>query len=678
MADEKTIIKQLATQRTRAQFKADSFDAEARTVEVTFATETAVRTFDWDSWENIDEILICTPEAGDLTRLNSGAPVLDNHNRYGKTAESVVGVVESARFEGGIGIAKLRFGNTEDDSKLMEKVKDGIVTGVSVGYNVQEYQVTRSDGQTPVYKATKWTPTEISFTPVQADVNSRSRSEGESTNDVTIHDVTPEKNNNPVPPVVENTAEENSEEPENETNNETNQTMTEDERKAAEAATRSEAAKAERIRISGIQNSVRILGLPADFAETLIEEGVSVDVASTRALAEWEKSNPVNPTQNKGQQQTENEQTRSAMTNALVLRINPAAASVMGDDNVRAAAEFRSMNFLRLAEESLVRSGVKTAGLSAREIAKGALGGKIRGMHHTSDFPLLLGDTINRTLLAKYQLQQRTFTAWAKRNTVSDFRTVTRVRVSDLIGDLELVREGGEYKHGTMGEGGESYKLAKYGKIISITWEAIVNDDLSAFTTIPQSFAAKAAQKQSNIVYDILLLNPVMSDNNTLFKAAHGNYTGTAGNLATGGTALSEASLTTAFELFLTQKDEAGQFINVTPKFLIVGPKNSFLAQKMTSSNFTPATQSDVPVGALTGLTVIVEPRITSYEWFLAADPNMVDTIEYSFLDGEEELFTEQREGFDIDGVQVKARMVFAAKAIDWRGLYRNNGAAPA
>jgi hypothetical protein len=69
---------------------------------------------------------------------------------------------------------------------------------------------------------------------------------------------------------------------------------------------------------------------------------------------------------------------------------------------------------------------------------------------------------------------------------------------------------------------------------------------------------------------------------------------------------------------------------------------------------------------------------LKNYEWFLAADPNMIDTIEYAFLDGEQELFTDQREGFNIDGVEVKARMVFAAKAIDWRGLYRNNGAAPA
>lgn len=672
MAKEKKIIKQIPTQRTRAEFKVDTFDSENRTIEVTFATETAVRTFDWDSYENIDEVLVCTPESGDLTRLNSGGPVLDNHMRWGKTADAVVGVVENARFEGGLGIAKIRFGTTEDDEKLMHKVRDGIVTGVSVGYNVKEYQVTRTEGKTPLYRATKWEATEISFTPVQADVNSRVRSEeGEVLNNVTIEDVTPE-----AVPAVE-TPEETGEN-ENLNINENNTEMTEEERRAAETATRSEAAQAERTRISAIQSRVRHLGLPDSFAETLINENVSADVASTRALEEWAKLNPVNPKPNAQQDQTNAEMVRSAMTNALVLRIDPRSSQVMGEENVRAASEFKGMNLLRMAEESLIRSGVKTNGMTAREIAITALGGKVRGMMHTTDFPLLLTDTVNRTLLAQYQLQQRTFERWASRATLSDFRAVTRVRLSEILGNLDEVKEGQEYKYGKMSDNGETYQLAKYGKIIAITWESIVNDDLSAFTRIPQSFAAKAAVTQSNIVYSILTTNPVMSDTKGLFHADHGNYVGTAGNLNTGGTALSEASLTVAYEKFRTQTDTNGDFINVSPKFLIVGPKNEFLARKMTSANYTPNTQSNVPIASLTGLEVVVDPRITTYAWFLAADPAMIDTVEYAFLDGEEELFIDQREGFNIDGVEVKARMVFAAKAIDWRGLFRNNGAAPA
>jgi hypothetical protein len=37
--------------------------------------------------------------------------------------------------------------------------------------------------------------------------------------------------------------------------------------------------------------------------------------------------------------------------------------------------------------------------------------------------------------------------------------------------------------------------------------------------------------------------------------------------------------------------------------------------------------------------------------------------------------YIETRNGFDVDGVEIKCRLDFGAKAIDWRGLYRNPGA---
>lgn len=671
MPEIKKTTQKIPTQRTRAQFKAESFNESDRTVEVIFATETAVRTFDWDSYEVVDEVLVCMPENGDLTRLNNGAPALDNHNRYGKTSDTVVGVVEYARFENNYGIAKIRFGSTEDDTKLMEKVRDKIVTGVSVGYNVYEYQVTRKEGEKPLYRATKWEATEISFTPVQADVNSRVRSEG-GTNDVVVSE---EVTSTEVTSTEESTEEI---QEENNINLNTNDMPEVNQPPATPAetpnleATRSEAAAVERARIKGINSHCRALKLPQSVADTLIEEGIDLATAGQRALVEWEKLQPANPNPTVQQVQNDAEKVRSAMTNALVLRITPNASTVMGEENVRAASEFKGMNLLRMAEESLIRSGVSTRGLSQREIAKGALGAKVRGAHHTSDFPLLLVDSFTRTLRAQYALYPRTFEAWARRTTLPDFREITRVQLSGLIGNFDEVQELGEYKSGTFDTASEKYKLAKFGKIVGVSWEAIINDDLSAFTRIPQAFAMKAAQKQSDLVYGILTGNPTMGDGVALWHVAtHKNYTST-------GTVLSETSLDAAYQLFRTQKSIEGDFLNLSPKFLIVGPKNERLAYKLTSTNYTPAKQEDISVPALTGLQVIVEPRITDYAWFLVADPAMIDTVEYAFLDGEEELFIEQKEGFDVDALQIKARMVFGTKAIDWRGMYKNAGAAPA
>lgn len=675
MAETKEIVK-VDKQFTRANLDVSTFNRDNRTIEVTFATETPVRTYDWEVG-SFKEILSCDPAHVDLTRMKSKAPVLDNHMKYGEVRKLVVGVVEDAWIAEGVCRARLRFSKSKDDEELMDKVADGIITGISAGYDVYAYELTRStlEGELPTYKAVNWQPTEISFVPVQADVNSRVRSEDSTGHEATIKDTTPAA-------PVENT---DSNPNENNTNNNTN--------KMAEEVTtppatppaapapvapegldqaRSAARAEERQRIEVIRSVTRSLKLPDTFADTLInDDKVDVNVARERALAEWEKENPLNANPQRVQPETDSEKTRSAMSNALLLRVNPSAAKVMGEDNVRAASEFKGMTLLRMAEESLIRSNVRTHGMSQREIAKAALGEKTRGLHHTTDFPLLLGDTIQRTLLAMYMQQPRTFQSWARRATIADFRSVTRVALTGIFGSLDEVKEGQEYKYGTMSEHGVSYRLAKFGKIIGITWEAIINDDLSAFNRIPQAFAAKAAIKQSDIVYSILIDNPTMYDGKALFHVDHGNYVST-------GTALSPTSLNVAFQKFRTQKDEVGDFINVSPKFLIVGPQNEFTAIQMTSTNYTPNKQSDISIAAVTGLITIVDPRITDYSWYLAASPEAVDTVEYAFLDGEEELFMDQREGFNIDGIEVKARMVFAAKAIDWRGLFRNNGAAPA
>lgn len=559
----------------------------------------------------------------------------------------------------------------------MEKVKDGIVTGVSVGYDVLTYEITRHEDTIPTCRAISWVPTEISFVPVQADINSRTRSKDEESHDVSIvESEKPEEK----PAIVEEVEAVIEEDDKTKTNtNINNNEMTEEEKLAEQSKVRSAAAKAERERISGIQKHTRALGLPEAFANTLIEDDTVTDlaIAGQRALDEWEKGQTLSPRQNAEQQKTDKERTRSAMADALTLRITPKAAEVMGEERVRGAADFKGQSLLRFAEEALIRSGVRTAGYNPREIATMALGGRIRGAHHTTDFPLLLMDTVQRTLLAQYAIQERTFQTWARRTTLKDFRPISRVRLSEILGDLEKVREGEEYKYATFSESGETYQLAKYGKIVAITWEAIVNDDLSAFDRIPQAFAVKSANLQTDLVYKTILANgfATMSDGAALFSAAHKNYTGTANNQTAGGTELTEASLGVAYTTFRTQTGSDGSKLNIKPKYLVVGPKNEFRAKKLTSVNFMATKQSDTPVGALTGLEVVVDAEIENYEWFLIADPNQIDTTEYAFLDGEEELFIEQREGFNIDGIEVKARTVFAAKAIDWRGFYRNNGA---
>ena len=62
--------------------------------------------------------------------------------------------------------------------------------------------------------------------------------------------------------------------------------------------------------------------------------------------------------------------------------------------------------------------------------------------------------------------------------------------------------------------------------------------------------------------------------------------------------------------------------------------------------------------------------------WFMAVDPSQIDTIEYCYLEGQQGVYIETRQGFEVDGVEIKARLDFAAGAIDYRGLCKNTVAA--
>jgi len=112
--------------------------------------------------------------------------------------------------------------------------------------------------------------------------------------------------------------------------------------------------------------------------------------------------------------------------------------------------------------------------------------------------------------------------------------------------------------------------------------------------------------------------------------------------------------------------------LNLTPTYLIVGPDLEATALAILNGQMVADSVGNVNIwkGAL---TLVVDPRLGS-AWFLAAQPSTVDTIEYAFLSGAGELYTETMDGFHVDGMQLKARMDFGTKAIDHRGLYKNAG----
>lgn len=646
----------------RAAIRPDSVNIEDRTVEITWTTGAKGRRWSWDIGSYMEELEV-SESAVRLERLNNGAPFLNTHSTW--DLGDVIGVVERAWLEGGEGRALVRFSQREDVEPIFRDVRDGILRNISVGYSVHRYEMTEEpDDKLPTYRAVDWEPMELSLVPIGFDDGSKTRSaktpaDYQGPRFSTVFETREAAAPTEQPAVSAKTQEE--------------PKMTEEEIRAAEETARREAAEAERKRGQAIRLMARKVGLDEDFADDLIERGVTTDQASAAMIDKLAERQQNEQPEGRSAQRTPSgaidlsvvRAKRSAMENALQHRCSP--ASKLED----AAREFRGMRLLDLARECISLAGGNSRGLTPREIATAALGCsaesvRAAGMHTTSDFPLLLGSTVNRTLRAAYELAPQTWRPLGRQTSLPDFREATRVALGDIAA-LEKVNESGEYKYGTLDEEGAPIKVAKFGKIIAITWEAIVNDDLSALTRIPQALGAAAGQTESNVVWDLLLGNPTFVDDQEIYSTAHGN-------VAASGGAISTASLAAARAAMRKQKSKAGHFLNLGPEFLVVGPDKELEAFQFTSSNYVPAKNGDINDSRNTTLTVIVDARIEGNQWFLYAAPGVVDTFEYAYLEGEQGVFTETRQGFEVDGMEIKARLVFGAAWIDYRGTYMNAG----
>lgn len=354
---------------------------------------------------------------------------------------------------------------------------------------------------------------------------------------------------------------------------------------------------------------------------------------------------------------------REGAIHAVLHRVDPAANKL--DEKSQG---FRGFDLGDLARDCVERAGHRTRGMSKQEIA-------VRALQTTSDFPSILENVITKTLRKGYESAGRTFKAYSRQATLPDFKQISRAQIGGAP-SLKRVLEGAEYEHGTIGDGAEKYAVQKYGRIVAISWETVINDDLDALSRIPQAFGASAAELESDIVYAILTGNPAMADGDALFHANHGNL-GTAAALADALDPAEANPIAEMRKLMTLQKGLEGQYITVRPRYLIVPPSLEEAAIKITSANFVASKGVDQNVFG-PSLIPISEPRLedaSSTAWFGAAEPSTIDTIEYAYLEGHEGVFTETKHGFEVDGVQVKCRHVFGAKAIDWRGLFKNAGA---
>lgn len=653
MATPNTKLKPLSRS---LQIVPGSINEAERTVTVDFGTNTPVLMRGWEGSYN--EILSFEKKHVRMERLNAGAPLLKDHN-----PNKQIGVVQIASIDGEKGMATVRFGTSKRAEKIWIDVKDGIRKCISVGYRVYEYieqaipEDLRGENYIPTYTAVDWEPYEVSSVSIPADYKAGVRSEELEENEFKITNL-----NRHTPMTPEQQAELDRLR-KLETDYKTkNPSASAEEIEAARKA----AVKEEKTRSSEIILAVRSAKLKPEFAEKLINDGTSLSEARAMVITEFAKEDSEfrAAVVTVGNGLDECEKVQRGLEEALTNRIDK--KTVITD----LGRNYANASLGDMCRMFLEARGIKTQGWERRKIAQEALSYRSGGAMSTTDFPFILGNVFNNMLLRAYKVTEPTFKAFTRESSSSDFRDNLRTRMGAITGFKKVV-EGGEYEMATFGESQEKYKVAKFGVIVPLTWEAMVNDTLDAFSRIPAGLAMKARTLQSNIVWGLITDNNAMADGIDLFHADHGNYDAS-------GNAIDIASLT-AGRLAIRSQKENDDYLDIEPEFLIVSPKIEGAAFQYTSANYVPAEAGDINPKFNTKLKTIVEPRLLDVNsgngWYLSANPNAIDTIEYSFLEGQGEMFTETRQGFNTDGVEMKARMVFGAGVIDYRGFFHNVGA---
>lgn len=365
--------------------------------------------------------------------------------------------------------------------------------------------------------------------------------------------------------------------------------------------------------------------------------------------------------------QDEVDKRRDAQIQAIMARAGIRPAGQAPDLSANPFRGYRLMDYARAA---LQRAGIRTDGMTQMEIVGQAI------TQGTTDFPVLLENVMHKSLLSAYQTQPVTWRRFCKKGSVSDFRAHHRYRLGSF-GTLDAKNELGEFKSKAIPDGEKmSIAASTKGNIITLSREAIVNDDLGAFVGLAGSLGRAAARTVEVDVYALLGENsgagPTQSDGQPFFHSANRGNVGTAG-------VPSVAAFDEVRNLMRQQMDISGNdYLDLIPDVVLVHTSNAGAAKVVNDAQYDPDTANKLQrPNMVRGMfrDVVDSPRVSgAKKWYAFADPEVAAAIEVVFLDGVEEPYLELQNGWTVDGAQYKVRIDYGVAEQDYRAAVYNAG----
>lgn len=553
----------------RAALEPSSYDADARTIEIVWSTGAGVARRDWMTGKRYTEVLDLA--GADLSRLNDGAPLLDSHDSY--SSRSVIGVFVpgSARIEAGKGVATVRLSAAESARDAVEKIVEGVLRNVSVGYDVHEWRIEKNemDG-TETRTAVAWTPAEGSMVAIAADAGSQVRAAERETPAQETPMTEPTK---PTAPVVDIDS------------------------------VRAEAAAAERARVTEIGALARAHGYDA---AKHIAEGHSVDqvrAAILDAKVAAQAKTEVNGS-HRGQVTTDAaDHRRAGLEQAIGLRMGivPEAEVAAGPGRRYAGRSLESM-----LRQALTDEGIDCSDMGRDGVWRRLTDPMQRRSHSTSDFPLALANAMHKTLLGSYSMAPTTWERWTMRKGFRDFRPHPVVGMGSAP-QLDLLPENAAITYGTVGEQSNSVQAFTYAKGLRFSEEVFINDDLDAITQSLRTWGMVAARKAEALCVAVLTTNANLTDGTALFASGHSNI------IASATTPTTVANIDAAVQILDAQTEPGGQRMALMPEMLLVSSGYDLQARQALGLVVSAQTSASnvIPEGSsLSGLQVVKVPDL--------------------------------------------------------------------
>jgi hypothetical protein len=675
--------------QVQLETRAKTVKEEDSSVEVVATTDAPVPMQDSFYGAPFMEVLamggLKTPKTGQV-------PLLDSHERWSTT--TLLGSFKEFRVEENSRlVGRVYFSSAEEGQKAFLKLKEGHLTDFSVGYIVNKYaEVGKNETLSfkgkeykgPCKVATDWELKELSICPIGADPEAKAR--GAYLEDRTMTDEELRKlklraeaadEEEKAKRAKKSKSEDEEEEkdfPDDEDEEEeakgkgkkTKKSKAEDdeeekdfpddeeeEEEAKGKGKKTEAGLQERARIVEIDSVCRAHGLSDRDRKRFIASGASLDEVRRAALDIYKIRNSAGAPPRVQVIRDSRVNFMARAIDALTLR-----AGFKADSPTPGYEEFRGYTLRDLARQCLREKGQSEPASDSRMVSRALT---------TTDLPLLLIETINRTLIQGFAEKEESWTKWTGEMSVGDFKKGVLL---DTALDNELLEMGeqDEYESTEMAEKAEEYSIKTFGRKYTISRQSIINDDLGALVGVPTKLAQGVLRLIGDAVYNVFEANSAMGDGKPLFNADHANMYAIPGS----DSVPTVESLGAALYTLESQTDLYGHRLNIQPAFLLFPLRMRTAVEKFFASEFI-GTQGEPNIRNIffNYLNRIYEPRLDDQNdgkaWYIIGPKDM--GVRVLYLNGIKVPYVESQNEFNIDGVTTKVRFDFGVKAISWRAM---------